>query len=214
MTHQLTLNNNIIETRDGDNYVNATQLCKAGGKKFNDWYRLEATKELIRELEKMTGLKVADVKQGRYHSGSWIHPDLAVPLAQWISPTFALQVSQWVREWRTYTYSNEERYQKALTELKPSLKTLKEKSIQLDLQRKLHGDIEVETPAGFIDLMNDEMIVEIKEYSNWKHAIGQVLSYGLYYPDKQKYICLFGEGDNNDTIETVCSKYAIKVMYA
>ena len=30
--------------------------------------------------------------------GSWIHPDLAVNLAQWISPTFAIQVSRWVRE--------------------------------------------------------------------------------------------------------------------
>jgi hypothetical protein len=30
--------------------------------------------------------------------GSWIHPDLAVQLAQWISPSFAIQVSRWVRE--------------------------------------------------------------------------------------------------------------------
>ncbi len=32
------------------------------------------------------------------YGGSWIHPDLAVQLAQWISPIFALQVSEWVRE--------------------------------------------------------------------------------------------------------------------
>jgi hypothetical protein len=28
----------------------------------------------------------------------WIHPDLAIQLAQWISPIFALQVSKWIRE--------------------------------------------------------------------------------------------------------------------
>jgi hypothetical protein len=28
---------------------------------------------------------------------TWIHPDLAIQLAQWISPKFALQVSIWIR---------------------------------------------------------------------------------------------------------------------
>lgn len=44
---------------------------------------------------------VIDIKKGnssRYSQGSWIHPDLAVQLAQWISPQFALQVSRWIRE--------------------------------------------------------------------------------------------------------------------
>jgi hypothetical protein len=39
--------------------------------------------------------EVIDIKNGGNHSGSWIHPDLAVQLAQWISPKFALQVSRW-----------------------------------------------------------------------------------------------------------------------
>lgn len=30
--------------------------------------------------------------------GSWIHPDLAVQLAQWISPVFAIKVSRYIRE--------------------------------------------------------------------------------------------------------------------
>ena len=34
----------------------------------------------------------------KYEQGTWIHPDLAIQLAQWISPTFALKVSQWIRE--------------------------------------------------------------------------------------------------------------------
>ncbi len=48
-TFNLTLNGNKIniEYRESDGFVNATQLCKAGGKKFNDWYRLDTTKQLI-----------------------------------------------------------------------------------------------------------------------------------------------------------------------
>ena len=41
------LNNQIIQFREIDNYINATQLCKAGGKKFNDWLRFDTTKKLI-----------------------------------------------------------------------------------------------------------------------------------------------------------------------
>ena len=33
----------------------------------------------------------------KYDQYTWIHPDLAIQLAQWISPIFALQVSKWIR---------------------------------------------------------------------------------------------------------------------
>jgi KilA-N domain len=31
--------------------------------------------------------------------GTWLHPDLAVQLAQWCSPAFAIQVSRWIQDW-------------------------------------------------------------------------------------------------------------------
>jgi len=45
----LELNGIFIESR-GDGFINATQLCKAGGKLFGHWYSLNSTKELIYEL--------------------------------------------------------------------------------------------------------------------------------------------------------------------
>ena len=45
--------------------------------------------------------ELISIKKGgndKKNQGSWIHPDLAVQLAQWISPKFALKVSRWVRE--------------------------------------------------------------------------------------------------------------------
>lgn len=45
MSNQLILNNIVIDSRECDNFINATQMCKAGEKQFNDWYRLDHTKE-------------------------------------------------------------------------------------------------------------------------------------------------------------------------
>ena len=123
---EINLNGVTVLARDSDGFINATALCKAGGKLFANWFRLDSTKELIKCLEdeiqvghskndnlnihnhvleiiidnvKMNPtLKLIDVKKGGNHSGSWIHPDLAVQLAQWLSPTFALKVSKWIRE--------------------------------------------------------------------------------------------------------------------
>ena len=110
---EITLNGISVLARE-DGFINATAICKAGKKKFNDWYRLDSTKELINVVENKiknqyleksdTGNHVSqiiDVKKGnssKFSQGSWIHPDLAVQLAQWISPTFAIQVSGWIRE--------------------------------------------------------------------------------------------------------------------
>jgi KilA-N domain len=33
--------------------------------------------------------------------GTWVHPYVAIHLAQWLSPRFAVRVSQWVHEWMT-----------------------------------------------------------------------------------------------------------------
>jgi hypothetical protein len=96
----LTINNHIIMFRETDKYINGTQLCKAGNKKFNDWFRLDNTKELISILESNTGipaLNLIEKKVGGNHEGTFIHPDLAIQLAQWINPHFALQVSSWIR---------------------------------------------------------------------------------------------------------------------
>jgi len=102
----LTLNNVVIVSREKDNYINATQLCKAGGKKFSHWISLDTTKELIKILDTDAGITASardtlvDINKGgnnKNEQSTWIHPDLAIQLAQWISPTFALQVSKWIR---------------------------------------------------------------------------------------------------------------------
>jgi hypothetical protein len=91
----IILNNVIIISRTKDNYINITQLCQAGDKKFNDWYRLENTNNIINELSFKAGIATLELIEINKEN-SWIHPKLAIQLAKWISPTFALQVSDWI----------------------------------------------------------------------------------------------------------------------
>jgi hypothetical protein len=124
----LILNGVVIVSRSEDYYINATQLCQAGGKKFSHWISLDNTKELIKVLESDAGIpasQLIDIKKGKsnnFNQGSWIHPDLAGQLAQWISPNFALQVSKWIRS--------------LFTNGSIDIKALKDKDIELKTKDK------------------------------------------------------------------------------
>lgn len=94
----------IIAQRQFDGYINATAMCAAVGKKFNDYTRLASTKEFVEALNSDTGIPVTELIQtvsggDPSRQGSWVHPDVAINLAQWLSPKFSVMVSKWVREW-------------------------------------------------------------------------------------------------------------------
>ena len=52
--------------------------------------------------------------------------------------------------------------------------------------------IEVKTPAGCIDMLTSDAVIEIKRMRMWKQALGQVLAYSAYYPRHMRVIHLFG----------------------
>ena len=79
-----------------------------------------------------------------------------------------------------------------------TLKKTREKFIQLSLQEKLGGQLEVECPAGYVDLLTPIQIIEIKNINSWKCALGQILVYGSYFPQHQKRIHLFGKKITKD----------------
>lgn len=83
---------------DSDQYVNATQMCKATGKKWNDYWRLEQTQAFLSALSAETGIPVSRLvvvrKGGRpEEQGTWVHRRVAYHLGQWCSPEFAVWVS-------------------------------------------------------------------------------------------------------------------------
>lgn len=105
---------NPINQRLLDGYINATALCKASGKNFADYARLKTTTDFLSELSSDMGIPMsALIQQVRggmpEHQGSWVHPQVAINLAQWASPKFAVLVSKWVFEWMTGTIPNSRR---------------------------------------------------------------------------------------------------------
>ena len=96
--------NRVIEQRATDGYINATAMCKAAEKRFHDYSRVETTKQFLEALGLETGIPASKLVQqfiGRpaHLQGTWVHPQVAINLAQWLSPMFAVQVTKWVFEW-------------------------------------------------------------------------------------------------------------------
>ena len=117
-----------VEQRSDNGFINGTTMCTAHDKRLLPWLRTQDTLELFCDLAndlgleiKCADLRILDVsrlsatkyaqmfpaliftKQGSpaVGGGSWLHPDLAIQLAQWCNKRFAIQVSRWIREWLT-----------------------------------------------------------------------------------------------------------------
>lgn len=93
-----------VGQRASDGYINATAMCRAAGKRWSDYWRLPAAKEFVTELSAVVHIHTTDLVQTNTGGeprlqGTWVHPDIAIHLAQWLSARFAVQVAQWVREW-------------------------------------------------------------------------------------------------------------------
>ena len=93
-----------IEHRTEDGYINVTNLCKAGGKKFAGWKRLIKTKAFLQVLSTEVQIHTSgliEINKGgneKNNQETWVHPQIAINIAQWISPRFDVKVSAWVYE--------------------------------------------------------------------------------------------------------------------
>ena len=114
-----------IICRESDGYIDVTNLCKAGGKKFSHWNSLDKTKQFLKILEEninseyqnktsagipalvltdQTLLENNKVELILHENGGngerhvWVHPKVAINIAQWISPKFDVQVTKWVHQ--------------------------------------------------------------------------------------------------------------------
>ena len=154
----LILNNDIIEYRKSDGYINATQLCKAGGKKFNDWYRLDSTKQLILEFIKSN--KVCDagnpVSQTNILFDNKINNNSKNDIndliseyidikkgnsnnfeqGTWINPDLAIQLAQWISPSFALQVSHWIRTLFTKGKVEVNLKIIKEKENEIKEHKK------------------------------------------------------------------------------
>jgi hypothetical protein len=99
-----------IQRRPTDGYVNATAMCKAYGKRWENYHRNERTQQYIQALGKsmaetdcgaavarnrVTGepILIETIQGGPPHlQGTWVHLRIAVDLARWLHPEFAVMM--------------------------------------------------------------------------------------------------------------------------
>ena len=128
---RITLGGIDIISRPEDGYINATQLCKAGGKEFKAWYRNDKVKEFLEELSFKKNINICSQKEtennlkidtdeslssvknftddkkylidikincDNENRCTWVHPRVAIHIAQWVSPKFAVIVTGWIHK--------------------------------------------------------------------------------------------------------------------
>ena len=102
-TNTLVLNGLVIEVDLDTFMVNATQMCRAAGKLFGNYWQLDSTKNYLRELSFDIGIPISKLyektKGGQQDlQGTRIHFRLALHLAHWLSTEVQVQFSKWIAE--------------------------------------------------------------------------------------------------------------------
>ncbi|ARF02723.1 SWPV1-132 [Shearwaterpox virus] len=142
----------------GNGFINATKLCKLGGKDFNKWKRLEGSKELIKNIEDDVIKSVASkssiileineskVKNKTDITGTYVHRYLIPYITSWISPHFAIKLSKIVTYYITGQYDDK----------------LKSKEIELQKIYKALTDFSLKYDSDALELKEHNKLMEQK----------------------------------------------------
>lgn len=106
----------LIQQRASDGYINATAMCKAAGRLWGHYSENAGTKAFLAALQGSIGNPIDPVVQSvmtgaNETRGTWVHPQVAIHLAQWLSPEFAVQVTHWVYDWMRGIHPQEKVWQ-------------------------------------------------------------------------------------------------------
>ncbi|MBO3458495.1 hypothetical protein G7B40_024950 [Aetokthonos hydrillicola Thurmond2011] len=112
----------------------------------------------------------------------------------------ALREKNWLPEWFEVQFREQDNI---------------ESNIRDCLKAELSGEVQVVTAVGGIDLLTESEVIEIKEISNWKGALGQILAFSSFFLDHQKRIHLFGRLDLTKLplAQAICSEFGITVTF-
>jgi len=97
----------VVEIRRSNGYVNATKLCQTMGKDWNSYYTNPKTVEFLAEFSKFVKFSYDATEKALIRIGTsespytWVHPDVAVHMAQSASVFFGVAVSCIVRRYQT-----------------------------------------------------------------------------------------------------------------
>jgi hypothetical protein len=114
-----------IQQRE-DGYWNATEICKANGKFWANYWSNKSAQAFVGELSSVIGIPITEIVQVRQagdskNQGTWVHRRVAIDLARWCSPKFAVLINGWVEELLTkgrLDLTNDNPHAKALAEIR------------------------------------------------------------------------------------------------
>jgi hypothetical protein len=80
--------------------VNATQMCRAAGKRWILYYENIGTKKYLESIEAKVGIPTFDLVQSKpgHNGGTMVHLLIALDLASWLSEDVRLQFNMWNAE--------------------------------------------------------------------------------------------------------------------
>jgi hypothetical protein len=170
-----------------------------GSKKpFKNWKIITNSQEFIKHLSKAVKIPADDlfieIRRGtskNHINGTYVHPTLVTHIAYWLSPEFAVKIGLWIDEWKKNSSENDAKYWVAVSTSKPSFNDQREKAIVEKLNKTIKGETENFVSNGRIDILTKNEIIEVKVGELYKHTLGQILAYDLYYPNRKKIIYLF-----------------------
>jgi hypothetical protein len=91
-----------ILQRTHDGYIDASALCRAAGKAWEQYHAGPAAQEFIAELASDTRIPAAELIQSSepgVAQATWVHPQIATHLAYGLSAIFAIKVATWIHDW-------------------------------------------------------------------------------------------------------------------
>ncbi len=122
-------------------YVNATQMCKANGREWSSYARRKSSKAywegLANDLQICISSLIIHVEAYGNEQATWVHPEIAVDLAQWVSVPFKI----WANRTLTKIVSGE-----AIADVQSKVNEIDPASLiaQLNLAAELLADLGID----------------------------------------------------------------------
>ncbi|BAY73275.1 KilA domain-containing protein (plasmid) [Trichormus variabilis NIES-23] len=92
--NQMALDGQIGKYTIPKGYVNATQMCKSNGKLWGHYKEKKSTKAYWEVLSLDIGITISsliiEIEAYGSQQGTWVHPEIAIDLAQWVSFEFRI----------------------------------------------------------------------------------------------------------------------------
>lgn len=129
-----TMNDVEFPQRIVDGYFDATAMCKAADKDIEDYLDLRKTELFLQALSEETGTDKSELLQ--YKKGAkftWVHPLVAINLAQWANPRLAVMVPIAVFDWMNrQTHEETEEVSHEFDDVDPEFTSWIKKAVEFD----------------------------------------------------------------------------------